>query len=80
MAKFLNKTMEEWDDIAEQWHNDESIEVSLAEYMGLDEVEYMKYLHNITAPNISDEEVFEKAGRRTREAVVGLTLAEMFYS
>ena len=78
MAKFLDKTMDEWDDIAEQWHNDESIEMSLSEYMGLNEVEYMRYVHNITEPNLSDEEVFEKAGRRTREAVVGLTLTEIF--
>lgn len=78
MAKFLDKTMDEWDDIAEQWHNDDTIEVPLSEYMGLNEVEYMRYVHNITEPNLSDEEVFEEAARRTREAVVGLTLAEMF--
>lgn len=78
MAKFLDKTMDEWDNIVEQWHNDESIEISLAEYMGLNEVEYMRYVHNITEPNLSNEEVYEEAGRRTREAVVGLTLTEMF--
>jgi len=78
MAKFLDKTMDEWDDIAEQWHNNESIEISLPEYMRLNEVEYMRYVHNITEPNLSDEEIFEEAGRRTREAVVGLTLKEMF--
>lgn len=78
MAKFLDKTTDEWDDIVEKWHNDESIEVSLPEYMGLDEVEYLKYVHNITDPNISDEEVLEEAGRRTREAVVGLTMQEIF--
>lgn len=78
MAKFLDKTMDEWDAIVEQWHNDDSIEVSLSEYMGLNEVEYMRYTHNITEPNLSSEEVFKEAGRRTREAVVGLTLTEMF--
>ena len=51
--------MDEWDDIAEQWHNNEAIEVSLPEYMGLNEVEYMRFVHNITEPNLSDEEIFE---------------------
>ena len=78
MAKFLDKTMEEWDDIVEKWHNDETIKVSLPEYMELNDVEYMRYVHNITDPMLSDENVFEEAGKRTREAVVGLTLMEMF--
>lgn len=78
MAKFLDKTMDEWDDIAEQWHNDKSTNISLSEYMGLNEVEYTKYVHNITEPNLSNEEVYEEAGKRAREATVGLTLTEMF--
>lgn len=77
MAKFLDKTIDEWDEIVEQWHNDESIEMPLIEYMGLDEVEYLKYVHNITDPNVSEEEVFEITGKQAREAVVGLTIMEM---
>ena len=78
MAKFSDKTIEEWDNMVEQWHNDESIESSLAVYMWLDEVEFMRYIHNITEQYVTDEEVVEEAGRRTREAVVGLTLMEIF--
>ena len=70
--------MDEWDEMVVQWHNDESIDVPLAKYMGLNEVEYLKYVHNITDPNVSEEEVFEIAGQQTREAVVGLTIMEMF--
>lgn len=50
----------------------------LADYMGLNEVEYAKYVHNITDANLSDEEVFKEAGQRTREAVLGLTILELF--
>lgn len=78
MAKFLDKTIDEWDDIVEQLHNDESTDMPLADYMGLNEVEYAKYVHNITDANLSNEEVFEEAGRRTRAAVVGLTILELF--
>lgn len=77
MAKFLDKTMDEWDDIAEEWHNDESITLSLKDYMGLNEIEYLRYVHSITDPDLTDEQVIEEAGRRTREAVVGLTAMEV---
>lgn len=77
MAKFLDKTMDEWDDMAEEWHNDPTIELSLREYMELNEIEYLRYVHNITNPNLTDEQVIEEAGRRTREAVVGLTAMEV---
>lgn len=29
MAKFLDKSLEEWDDIVEKWHTDTSITISL---------------------------------------------------
>lgn len=78
MAKFLDKTMDEWDDIAAQWHNNDSTTLSLQDYMELNEIEYMRYLHNITDSNLTDEEVRDEAGKRCREAVVGLTLSELF--
>ena len=77
MSNFLDKTIDEWDNIAEQWHSNEFIDMPLEDYMGLNEVEYAKYVHNITDVNLSDEEVLEEAGRRTREAVAGLMILEL---
>lgn len=78
MAKYTDKTIEEWEDIVEEWHNSPQIEQSLPEYMDLNEIEYLKFVHNITDDTLSDEEVREKATQCTREAVVGLTLLEIF--
>ena len=77
MAQFLDKPIEEWDRLVEAWHSDESTTLSLPEYMGLNEVEYMRYVHHITEPNLSDEEVLIEATKRTRQAVVGLTIQEI---
>lgn len=76
MAKYLDKTQEKWDELVEQWHNDETLEMSLPECLELDEVEYMRMIHGIDAPGLTAEEVAEEAVKRTRAAVVGLTMQE----
>lgn len=78
MAKYLDKTEDEWAELVEQWHNDESLAMSLPEFLELDEIEYMRLVHSIDDPGLTREEVIEEAGRRTRQAVVGLTMQEYF--
>ena len=78
MAKYLDKTPDEWEDLIEQWHNDNSLTMSLPEFLELDETEYMRLVHGIDDANLTPEEIIEEAGRRTRQAVVGLTLQEYF--
>ena len=74
MAKYLDKSQDEWEDLIEQWHNDELLTMSLPEFLELDETEYLRLVHGIDTPNLTPEEVAEEAGKRTRGAVVGLTL------
>lgn len=76
MAKFSDKTMDEWDDIVEKWHNDTETELSLREYMGLNEVEFLRYAQNIPDPSLDDESVRAEAARLGRQAMVGLTIME----
>lgn len=77
MAKFTDKTMDEWDDIVEQWHNDTETKLSLREYMGLNEVEFLRYAQNIPDPSLDDDGVRAEAARLGRQAMVGLTIMEM---
>lgn len=78
MAKFLDKTMDEWDDIVDKWNEDKDTKLTLPEYMDLNEIEFLRYVHNITDSNLTDAEVKAEASKESREAVVGLTLMEMF--
>lgn len=78
MAKFLDKTQEEWDELVEQWHSDETLTLSLREFLELDETEYLKFAHGIDTPNLSPAEVLEESRKRTAQAVVGLTIQEIF--
>lgn len=78
MAKYLDRTQEEWDDLVEKWHTDESLTMSLPEFLELDETEYLRLVHSIDTPDLTPSEIVEEAGKRTRTAVVGLTLQEYF--
>ena len=77
MAKFLDKT-QEWDDLIEQWHSDETPKMSLSEFLGLNETEYLRPVHDIDTPDLYPAEVLEESRKRTAQAVVGLTIQEMF--
>ena len=55
MAKYLDKTQDEWDDLVEKWNTDTSIMCSLQEYLELDDVEYLKFAHGLDDENISDK-------------------------
>lgn len=78
MAKFLDKTQDEWDDLTEQWHNDKSLTISLQEFLELDDTEYLRFAHSIDTPDLTPEEVLEESRYRTAQAVVGLTILEYF--
>lgn len=73
MAKFLDKDIEEWNDIVEEWHNSTS-EKTLQEYMELDDLEFQKYLYNITDKNVTPEEVEQIASKEIHEAVTELVI------
>ena len=76
MAKYLDKTQDEWDDLVEKWHNDKSIEMSLPEFLELDETEYLRLVHGIDTPDLTPDEVLEESRKRVAQAVVGLTILE----
>ena len=42
MAKFLDKTMDEWDDIVDKWNEDKDTKLTLPEYMDLNEIEFLR--------------------------------------
>lgn len=79
MAKYSDKTHDEWDDLCEKWHSDESLTMSLQEFLELDDTEYTRFVHGIDTPDLTPEEVQEEARKRTVQAVVGLTILECFY-
>lgn len=47
MAKYSDKTIQEWDDLVEKWHTDATIKCTLQEYLELDDIEYLKFVHGI---------------------------------
>lgn len=59
MNKFTDKTMDEWDDLIELWHNSTNIEETLQEFLGLDDMEYLKMMHQITDDTLTYEEVID---------------------
>lgn len=74
MAKYLDKTQDEWDDLVEKWNTDTSIMCSLQEYLELDDVEYLKFAHGLDDENISDKEVYEKSAEIAKNAVTELVI------
>lgn len=76
--KFKDKTTKEWDDIVDAWHNDTETKLSLQEYMGLNDIEFFRYVHNISDENLSDGEVMEEGAKRARQARVGCILNQLF--
>ena len=74
MAKYLDKTQDEWDDLVEKWNTDTSIMCSLQEYLELDDVEYLKFAHGLDDKNISDKEVYEKSVEIAKNAVTELVI------
>ena len=74
MAKYLDKPREKWEELVEQWHSDPSITCSLNEYLELDDIEYLKFAHDIVEPNLSDAEVLEKSAEIARNVVTELVI------
>ena len=74
MAKYLDKTKSEWEDLTEKWHSDVTITCSLQEYLELDDIEYLKLAHAIDDKNISDAEVLKKSSEIAKDAVTELVI------
>jgi hypothetical protein len=43
--KVEDKTLKEWNDLVEEWHNDWSTDETLEEHLGLSEPEYNRFMH-----------------------------------
>lgn len=74
MAKYLDKTKQEWEDLTEKWHTDPTISCSLQEYLGLDDIEFLKFAHGIDTENISDEEVVKRSSEICKDVVTELVI------
>ena len=74
MAKYLDKTEEEWDDLVEKWHTDSTIDCTLQEYLELDDIEYIKFAHGIDDKDISDEDVLKKSTEIVKDVVTELAI------
>ena len=74
MAKYLDKTESEWEELIEQWHKNTSINCSLQEFLKLNDVEYLKLVHGIDVQDITDTQVFEKASGIARDVVTKLVI------
>ena len=80
MAKFLDKTQAEWDDLVEKWHANDEIGCSLREYLELSEVEYLKFVHGIRDKDISDEDVYKRSSEIAREVAIELVIKPKVFS
>lgn len=74
MAKYLDKTKSEWEDLTEKWHSDVTITCSLQEYLELNDIEYLKLVHAIEDKNISDADVLKKSSEIAKDVVTELVI------
>lgn len=74
MAKYLDKTEEEWEDLVKKWHTDSTIDCTLQEYLELDDIEYIKFAHGIDDKDISDEDVLKKSTEIVKDVVTELAI------
>ena len=74
MAKYLDKTEDEWADLVEKWNNDLTITCSLQEYLELDDIEYLKFAHGMNEKNLTDEEVLKKSSEIAKTVFTELVL------
>lgn len=74
MAKYLDKTPDEWELLTEKWHEDETITCQLQEYLGLNDIEYRKFVFGIDDKDISDTDVIEKSSEIIRDVVTELVI------
>lgn len=78
MAKYLDKTKSEWEELTELWHSDSSIKCSLQEYLDLNDIEYLKFVHGIDEQNITDEDIIQKSSEIARNVVTELVIKPAF--
>ena len=78
MAKYLDKTKSEWDELTERWHSDSSIKCSLQEYLNLSDIEYLKFVHGIDEQNITDEDIIQKSSEIAQNVITELVIKPAF--
>lgn len=78
MAKYLDKTKSEWDELTERWHSDSSIKCSLQEYLNLNDIEYLKFVHGIDEQNITDEDIIQKSSEIAQNVITELVIKPAF--
>ena len=74
MAKYLDKSSEEWEDLVNKWHSDNTISCSLQDYLELDDIEFLKFAHGIDDKDISDEGVLKKSSEIAKDIVTELVI------
>lgn len=74
MIKYLDKTPDEWELLTEKWHEDKTITCLLQEYLGLNDIEYRKFVFGIDDKDISDTDVMEKSSEIIRDVVTELVI------
>ena len=74
MAKYMDKTQEEWDKLVVKWHEDTSITCSLQEFLELNDTEYLKMCMDISEPDITDEEVIKRSKELAKDVVTELVI------
>lgn len=74
MAKYTDKTRDEWDKLVEKWHEDAAISCSLQDYLELDDIEYQKMCLDIEDPEVTDEEIIEKSKQIAQDVVTELVI------
>lgn len=76
MAKYIDKTQEEWDSLIDKWHTDD-IKCTLQEYLELDDIEYLRLIHNVTDPNVSKEDILKTYKKAVTVHVIKPELKEL---
>lgn len=74
MTKYSDKTEQEWETLTEKWHTDTTIQCTLQEYLDLNDIEYLKFIHGIHDKNVSDEDVLKISDEITKSIVTEFEL------
>lgn len=73
MPKYSDRSPKEWEDLTEKWHSDPTIQCSLQQFLGLSDIEYLRFAHGI-GEDVPDEEVTKNSSEITREIVTELAI------
>lgn len=80
MAKYSDKTPDEWDVLIEKWHTDATITCSLQDYLELSDAEYMRLVHSLDDEKISDKEIYEGVRQIAKDVVTEMVIRPKLFS